>query len=328
MHSEIPSPQAFLIPDVFSKGTVSLIAARRGVGKTYTGLLLGSCIALGKPFGPLETRKGRVLYLSQEMGETQIKQRLTRLFTDEEAAELGRNIMVKCKLPWNLESKKNLKDLEVELRAAQPLFEGDPNPHPYDVVIVDTLRDVKGKLREADNDEMGQALVLFRDMICEVYGVAGIIMHHKGKPGDDGQDRGSRGASAMEDVAADVIYLDRPVKDSPTRTWTFNKTRDGAMEGKTLEITIEDDDENESKVKIGVSESVPVSDINFELKKMYSCLEQNGASLFSKEDICGLMSWSVRTAERYVKLASDAGRLVNTTRRPMKAAYRYVPLAE
>ena len=319
--SNIPDPESFLLPDVMSRGTITLIAGVRGVGKTYTGLWLGSSVALCGGFGPLQTKQGHVLYLSQEMGQTQIKKRISRLFSREVLETLRGRMHIKCKLPWTIDTDGGLKELEKELR-------GEVDSVPYDLVIVDSLRDVKGKCRESDNDEMGQAFVRFRDRICEMYNVAGVILHHKGKPGQDNQDRGSRGASSMEDVAADVIYIDRPVKNSPSRTWTFNKTRDGAMEGKTMEVSIDGDEEGTDTVHVSVTESVAETEINFELKKLYSTLELNGSSVFSLEEISQLMSWAERTSRGYVKLAKDAGRLVNTTKPPSKALYRYVALAE
>lgn len=322
MTSSLPEPEFFFEGGVFARKTVGLISARKGTGKTYASLWLASLIATGQPFGPVQTRKGHVLYLSQEMGDTAIKHRLLRLFSVEEAAQFVENTTIYFKLRWSIDSTASLKALK-EVMWGQ----GVENFKPYDVVIVDTLRDIKGKCRESDNDEMGAAFVRFRDEICEQFNVAGIMLHHKGKPGSDGEDRGSRGASAMEDVAADVIYLDKD-NDSEKRHWTFKKTRDGVICGKTLDMSMDGNEAGSDRVTLYVNEGVESAEANFELRKFYSLMEQDGRASFTKADICKIMSWATRTAEKYIKLARDAGRLINLTKPPAEALYRYIPLAE
>lgn len=322
MASNLPEPEFFFEGGAFARKTVSLISARKGTGKTYASLYLASLIARGEPFGPIGTRQGHVLYLSQEMGETAIKYRLNRLFTLEEAKQFAENTTVLFKTRWSIDSSSSLKPLKQIIYG-----ENVKDFKPYDVVIVDTLSDIKGKARENDNDDMSSAFRRFRDEICEQFNVAGIILHHKGKPGQDGNDRGSRGASSMEDVAADVIHLDQE-NNSEKRLWVFKKNRDGTLHDRVLDMRMDGNEPGSDHVTICVSEGRSVSEETFELRKFYSTLEQDGRDSFTKAEICQKMSWAERTAGGYIKIAKDAGRLVNLTKPPAKAVYRYVALAE
>ena len=312
--AEIPDPEAFIGEDVASRGTISVFAGRRGAGKTYLLLRLAASIALGGSFGDLQCRSGRVLFLSQEMGKGAIRKRIRRLFSLEEQLELDQKLDVICKLPWKLDSDDALAPLLIVLSAQS-----------WDVIIVDALRDVKGKLRENDNDDMAEGFVRFRDQVCERFNLSGLVNHHKGKPSQDGTDRGSRGASTIEDIAADVLYVS---KSDSGRHIDFEKTRDGGTEGKRFDFTIGNDQDDPERILLDVTESQSTNEVSFELNKLYDTLLKDGSSLFSMEDICRLMSWSKRTAERYVKLAREAARLVNTTTRPAKALYRLVLLAD
>ena len=312
-NADIPEPEAFIGPDVASRGTITLFAGRRGAGKTYLLLRLAASIALGGSFGDLSCRVGRVLFLSQEMGLSAIKKRVVRLFSPQERAELEGKLDLCCKLHWKLESEEGLQPLISLLDQTRP-----------DVIIVDALRDIKGSAKENDNDEMGEAFVRFRDLVCERFNLSGIMNHHKGKPNADGVERGSRGASSIEDVSADVLYV---TKTDSGRHIDFEKTRDGSTEGKRLDFAIAEDPDDPARVSLDITEGTSASDASFELNKLYQTLERDGSSLFSLEDVSRLMSWAERTSRRYVASAKEAGRMVNTTRPPAKALYRYIPLS-
>jgi hypothetical protein len=84
---EIDRPTAFL-GQGFRAATINAVVGASNVGKTFFGLELARCIALGIPFGGLETTMGSVLFVSCELGQAQIKERLSKLFMPEQVAEI------------------------------------------------------------------------------------------------------------------------------------------------------------------------------------------------------------------------------------------------
>lgn len=294
--SDIPEPETFFA-DTLARTSILLLAGRRGSGKTYLTLGMGAAIATGKPFGPYNCRQGKVLYVSQEMGKAAIRKRIRRLFPDpSDRALIGENFTGVCKHRFKLDSDES----------AQPLIQLVSLMRP-DVLFIDALRDVKGSCRESDNDEMGELMVRLRDEVALPFNCAIVLVHHKGKPGQDGQDRGSRGASAIEDVAEDVIYLTAE-KGQDRRTGLFDKTREGSLEGSKFWYEIASEVETPDVVTLTVgaaTEDDEESDSDiFKAKKLAELLSLEGA--MTKDEIMARMAWSLTTAKRALKAGRDA----------------------
>jgi hypothetical protein len=218
---EVIPPDLYLANQVISRGTVTMIAGRRGTQKTYGTLVLSQRICLGEQFGPLVTRQGRVLYLSQEMSESAIRSRLLKLFTLAELQASG--LAMCCRAP----GIKLDKDAGAD-RLRQLIEQQAP-----DVVFIDALRDIKGTADENSNNDMGDLLVRLRDGVAAPTNTAIVLLHHMGKPNKEREHSGGRGASAIEDTCADVLYITRRGKDA-WRTVEFEKTREGDSEGYKL----------------------------------------------------------------------------------------------
>jgi hypothetical protein len=241
--ADLPEPESFL-STVLTRGEVALIAGRRGVGKTYLTLFMAQQIALGKPFGHMVTRPGRVLYLSQEMSEVAIRKRIRKLFRPEALEEISKRLRILCKHQVRLDSDEGAEALAKLIGADR-----------FDIAFIDALRDVKGGLKENSNDEMGTLMVRLRDAVAGPCNVCIVVLHHKGKPGEHDTDRGGRGASALEDVPVDVIYLGRKGKNK-RRTISFEKTRED-FEGAELWYEIAGGQEPDStEIIIGAGEPI------------------------------------------------------------------------
>lgn len=291
--ANIPEPDCFW-GGIVARQTITLLIGRRSAGKTYFSLSWAGSIALARMFGYLATHPGKVLYLSQEMAEPGIRKRLAKLFTTAELRALGDRLIIVCRESIDLttdEGADYLAALITEVGA--------------DVVFIDALRDVKGSYKENSNDEMGVLMVRLRDRVATKTNAAIILIHHKGKPREDGQEGGGRGASVIEDVSADIIYLHDPKDGSGRRSGKFEKTRDGELEGQEFSYELVDDDEtNTLQVQITSAE---VTGEMGEIRKLGDFVCARGTATL--EEIRKEFSWGVRTARKYLKKAVEAGRL-------------------
>jgi len=289
--TEVPPTEGFLARELFCRESVNLLAGRRGAGKTYFVLKLIQCIATGEPFGPMSTRKGRVLFLSQEMSLGQIVRRVRKLLDEPQAQEFGRDVVAACKLPIRVDSDAGADHLRRIIEVA-----GTP-----DVVIIDALRDVKGAAAEDSNDEMGRLFGRLRDLVAVPLKICVIIIHHKGKPSDNGGDRGARGASAMEDVSADVLYLDQ--RKGGARVGSWAKSRDDEAEPFTF--TLKDDQWPDKRHRVIVEVEAGEPEEAEEARKVADFVGDRGSA--TGKDVEMHFGWKRFRAGQRLEQAEDKG---------------------
>lgn len=196
--ANLPEPEGFLAGGVLCRGSLGIIAGRRGVGKTFLLLKLAAAIARGDSFGPYATRSGRVLIVSEEMADLELRQRLRLMYSREDVERFSPNIRIACKTGVKIDSENALRNM------AQVVGEAGG----CDILLIDALSDIKGKIRENDNDEMGAGARGIRDVVAVPLGLTVLVAHHMGRAKEDGSVN-PRGASALEDAAADIIHLGR-----------------------------------------------------------------------------------------------------------------------
>ena len=318
--ADIPVPEAFLPGGVLSRGSVTLVAGRRGSGKTYLTLVLARALALGEPFGPLATRKARVAYLSQEMSEGAIKRRISRLWTDPELAALSDGLRISCKGRLLASTDADIERVVRHLSSVNP-----------DVVIIDALRDIKLGVEENANDAMGDLMVRLRDGLAEKLNAAVLVIHHMGKPGNEGVEKGGRGASVIEDVVSDILYLRHP-KGSTYREGAWEKTRDGDMEGSKFWYQIVGGERGADSVTVAVGagpapHDAPISSVRSALAVVQRLVVENAPIRFTplRKLIQAALGIAVRTAENYIRTAVQEGLIVKESDRYRPQAM--IPLA-
>jgi hypothetical protein len=270
-----------------------LLAGRRSAGKTYFSLGWASSIARGEAFGFMPCLKGKVVYFSQEMTEGAIRRRLLKLFTTPELAELADRLIIVCREPVNLTTDEGADALAAAIKELGA-----------DVVFIDALRDIKGGFKENSNDDMGVLMVRLRDRVASAANCAIILVHHKGKPQKDAPDAGGRGASVIEDVAADIIYLSDTKNGSGLRDGRFEKTREGEMEGDEFHFEIADEEETKT-VKILFSQGEPEHDSEFaRAEQLANVLAEEGS--MTREEVMRRMSWTHETARLTIRAGKKA----------------------
>ena len=216
MTMDIAEDEIFLSPWL-KAGSISMVYAKRGVGKTWFCLSLMLAISRGMQFGNWDVEKPvNCLYIDGEMSISDIKTRLSRL-SETLPAELA-NITVLSNDLMRQKSKVWLDLSDTEWRREVSLFLARSD---YKVVFIDNVASLTPGLIENDKenwDPVNQWLLWLRSL-----GLAVIIVHHEGKKD------GPRGTSGREDALDYSIKLSTPTghsaKDGAKFRIDFTKAR-------------------------------------------------------------------------------------------------------
>lgn len=193
---DVPEPLRFLDP-IINEGGLTMLFAKRGVGKTWVALCIAIAIACGRSalgrWTAPEPRK--VLYVDGEMSLHMLRERLSGLYPEgnSELIPDGNLRIVTPELQCG--SMPNLTTPEGQ-RALAPHIEG------VDVVIIDNLATlaVNGSENDADAWRPFQVWLLELRRLRK----AVLLVHHAGKNGSQ------RGTSAKEDILDVVLTLTQP----------------------------------------------------------------------------------------------------------------------
>lgn len=192
---DIPPRENILAP-VIQTQSLSMIFAKRGVGKTHIALGVGYAIASGGEFLKWKATKARrVLYIDGEMPAHAMQERLAEIVKQSDAEadpgffQLLTPDMQKMGMP-DISTKEGQDEIEPFVKDA-------------DVIIVDNISTLArtGKENEAEGWLPLQGWAL--NMRSRSKSV--IFVHHAGKGGQQ------RGTSRREDVLDLVIELRHPI---------------------------------------------------------------------------------------------------------------------
>lgn len=283
-------PQGYLLDRIFCPKSVGLVAGRRGVGKTFLALQLAMDISNDRPFGHMNTKPGSVLFLSQEMVQEEVQDRFRELFRRDEMSD---KLSVVCRLPFKADSDKAHAAMAPILAKAMP-----------NVLIIDALRDIKGSAKEKDNDEMAAVMERLRNM-ADRWNLAVILIHHMGKPREDSHESG-RGASVIEDVSADILYLSKSKDGKNLARW--DKTRHRSIPDPFSYRLLKDEETGKLQISIG-AEAAEMDDY-FEVRKIVSVIKDQGGEM-TQPEIIELMGWSRPTGSKHLKAAEALGLLAS-----------------
>jgi RecA-family ATPase len=219
INMEIPERVSYLAPWC-NAGTLTMIYAKRGVGKTFMSLFVALAITRGVNIGPWKTvTPADVLYVDGEMSTHDIQSRLRGL-----SARLP-----KCKatlhfLPASILHEKNLKTPNLMVPEFRDALTANLKDRPkIRVLILDNLSAMTPGRDENDKgsiDPVIQWMLQLRFM-----DIAVIIVHHAGKNAQVG----GRGHSGLDDVLDNVILLEQPkdykASDGMVANVSFTKAR-------------------------------------------------------------------------------------------------------
>lgn len=170
------------------------------------------------------------------------------------------------------------------------------------VWFLDSLRTIRSNADENSNTDMGPVMERLEQIALDT-NTCRVLIHHMGKAGADGVDRGGRGASAIEDVPADVLALDR------VKGGEWKKCRDSSLEGSKFSVSVEDVSGGSLSVVIGkVVDTEEFEELEQE-KRILRYAESIGTPV-TRRMIKAHMKWSERTNRTWVNRLLARGLLI------------------
>lgn len=198
LQAEIPERKMILtwLPE----GSLAMVYAPRGLGKTFFGLSLAASIASGEPFmrWPVVEPCG-VLYIDGEMALLELRKRITGFMSHPPAAPL-------LTFSHEIFYQEAERDLNITDEKIQKVILAYLDDNPLiRVLIVDNLSALT-RIREDKGDDWRESFFPFI-MQCRRRRVAVLLVHHAGKNGDQ------RGTGAREDALDITIKLSKADED-------------------------------------------------------------------------------------------------------------------
>jgi hypothetical protein len=298
---DLPEPKGLLGEHVLCPQSVALVVGEGGVGKTILMLILARHFPAGEKFAHLDVRQTNVLFLSEEMPEAEMRQRFRAIFTEQQLVDLGDRLKIRCRSGIRIDSDRGIEELR-HLIETEEIDGKCP-----ELVIIDALCDVHLS-DENSNREMGHIFKHVRDDVATPTGSCIAIIHHAGKPTEftKGANIG-RGASAMRDVSADVITIEKA--GDGWRVVKFAKVRHGA-EPAGFKFKLGSDEHGLTTLEFGKTSEPTELKATAALLKL---IDENGGALDPstlKKKAMETQGWSAPTYDRHRKAAVDTGFLV------------------
>lgn len=185
--------------------TISLVAGETKVGKSLLCLQLGTCIATGQDFlGFYIPRARRVLYIQQEIKESDIKRRWKKTastLTAEQKKALDENFkyVTTTGHPLKLTEPKDKAELFGHVKEAKP-----------DIVMLDPMLTFHDK-KEGKSEDMSIVFDHIQDLM-NTFNTAVLMVHHFRKAGNNDESSSvdkARGSSVITDRPDFIITVER-----------------------------------------------------------------------------------------------------------------------
>ncbi len=292
------------------EGGLMMVAAERGIGKTYFALSLAYAIASGQAFMKFEvTEPAGVLYVDGEMALTDIRERLMAIAKTSLLAPL--NILSHEWFYNQFEQDLYITDPPVQEALLTQLHH---NPL-LRVVIFDNLSSLT-QLREDKGDDWRNNMLPLM-IACRRRGVAIVLIHHCNKMGEQ------RGTGAREDHLDTSIKLTRVAGDNGYEGCRFkvNFTKARGIYGKEIEPFIATLIHKNNQVAWDVSAIEESTRDRF-----IQLMQSSGATGVSVTEAAQLLQVSKGLISRLKKECEEEGVLqYSSGKRPMKIAENWVP---
>lgn len=202
------APKREMLLTWLEPGSINMIAALRGLGKTMLALKISTCVALGISCFHWEVNKpAGVLYVDGEMNITDMQKRLDMLFENHPRPT---NFYLLHHSEWHIKIDQRM---EMASETFQKLILDFIKEHPdVKLVVFDNLSCLTS-IREDKSDDWRQMIAPFlRDL--KRLGIAVLLVHHANKAG------AQRGTNAREDELSVSIMLE-PVDDDANQGAAF-----------------------------------------------------------------------------------------------------------
>jgi hypothetical protein len=179
----------WIIEDVISAGSVNMLTADPGKGKTFLTQDAGVCVSMGADWLGKKTTAGNVLFLDEESGQRRLMKRLGDVLRGHSCD--GSHVFYTAGACFNFGKPQSIKVLQEMIRDNQ-----------IKLVIVDSLVDVMLGIDENSATEVQGVFQSMRN-IAEAEVCAFLIIHHNGKAGN------FRGSSAIHGALDLMLGLEK-----------------------------------------------------------------------------------------------------------------------
>jgi hypothetical protein len=235
---KIPPPQYLLRPFLRKKGTM-MIAAFRGIGKTWTGYNLAMSLAGGVPmldWKPENPDGVPVLYVDGEMALDEVRSdRLVPMFAGLPPAaqrRVDRNLFYLS----HEDFEHGIPDLTEDGGRGRAIVEAVAERTQAKVIILDNKSTLFRSLSETDPDAQASTVEWLLKLRRAGYAI--ILIHHGTKPDQNGRSH-QRGTSRVEDIFTMSVMLQRlPGMGSNEFIWEWAKYRSFCPEALEFPVRI------------------------------------------------------------------------------------------
>lgn len=229
---QIP-PREMIVAPFLATGSLNMVTATRGLGKTFFGMELSKSVTLGQAFFEWQVPAARnVLFLDGEMPTEMLQERFLFLYQDRISDRLA---ILPSEALWTKDKPLNLNDPESQDRIQGLLDDLTARGQKPALVIIDNLSSMSFGTDENDNSLQDSILRWLMGLRHQGYAV--LLVHHAGKNGEQ------RGASRREDFLDTSIRLTKPETETQGEGAAFKieftKERGRKANPSTLSVALE-----------------------------------------------------------------------------------------
>ena len=216
----------WLVPDVIETGTINMICADGGKGKTWLLLDLFKALSSRKYWlNHYQLPMMKTLYIDRDMSPTILSRRLTKLNSKD---NYKNSLMSRAKI--DLSNEDNVEEFIEFIKE-----------NKFEAIIIDALYKITGNFKENDNDDMATVMSIF-DRIRELQFTVNdkvinptiFIIHHSSKSSNQfGSDVIIRGASSIKNGCDNVFTIDC---NSDKSKYTLRSLKLRESDGSALKI--------------------------------------------------------------------------------------------
>lgn len=211
-----PSPIEYTWDRYLPRGSVGLLVAEGGTGKTYLPQALAQSVAGGVPFLGLPTRQGKAVHIAFEEVPDELRRRQYAIFQTEIEdfpkdklarfiRDTERNLYVKSVVGQEIHLAVMDGSNVVQGRALSTLIYHLRELGNVELVVIDPL----SRAHSIDNESQAWGTVIINacERIALEVGCTVLLTHHTGKGKEREDLYSARGASALPDAARVVLRL-------------------------------------------------------------------------------------------------------------------------
>lgn len=210
-----PEPPDWIVEGLIERGTVTLVVADTGVGKSMFSSALAASMLRERPFLDRATAAGGVMVLDSENPQRVAVARLRGLLLGEHVAENERLERLRA---MNAVATERLRIRVGGGTIKLDWLEGQVIEFAPDLLIIDTLLAGLGLQEVNDNTEAARVMGQLRRIAAQ-HGVAIVLLHHESKSSKDrpgGRGFDAMGARSWAGQADCMIRLARDSSDAYT----------------------------------------------------------------------------------------------------------------